>query len=670
MLRKIWNPIKIRNLELPNRIIMGSMHLGIEGSDNGLKKMIAFYRERAVGNVGLIITGGIAVNKEGAGGGNFLYLDEDKTIEEFAQLTDAIHQVGGRIAAQLFHAGRYAVKRGTGLDPVAPSPLQAPINETPPRELSHDEIVQTIDDFVQSARRAKMAGFDAIEIMGSEGYLINQFLSPVTNMRTDEWGGNFKRRARFGIEIVEKIRQQVGEDYPILFRMSGLDLVSNSTTMEETVQFAKWLEKAGVDVLNVGIGWHESKIPTIAMFVPRGSYTWVAGKIREYVNIPVVASNRINRPELAEEILLKGQADLVSMARPFLADPYLLMKAKEDRLPEIKTCVACNQACLDHVFSGKAVSCVVNPSAGREWLEEWKIKVVNNKEDKKKIAVIGAGPAGLEASRVLAERGHQVTLFERNPHIGGQLHYARVIPGKEEWGETIDYYQHQLEKLGVEIKLNKEVAAKNLIQEKYDHIMVATGSKMKIPDIKGINSSNVTTYLDILENKTIVGKDVVIIGAGGIAVDISHLLLEKTFTPEIVRYLLEYQVLDNKDAFKLIQSNRTITIMRRKGKIGAGLGRTTRWAVLSRLKYNGVNMLTGVEYKEITEEGILIRYQDEDRFLAADTVILATGQVENNVLYKELKQYVSVSVIGGAKAVGELDAKKAIYEGAQIGRLI
>ncbi len=670
MLKKIWKPLQIRKLTLPNRIIMGSMHLGVEGNENGIERLIAFYQERAKGGVGLIVTGGIAVNLEGAGGAHFLTLHNDESIEKFLPLTKAIRQAGGRIAAQLFHAGRYADKGGTGLTPVAPSPLKATINEITPRELSNEEIIQTITDFANAAKRAQNAGFDAVEIMGSEGYLINQFLSPVTNHRTDEWGGNYKNRVKFAISIVQKIRDAVGEDYPVFFRISGLDLMPNSTSLEETIQLAKDLEAAGVDVLNVGIGWHESIVPTIAMFVPRASYAWVAEAIRQHVSVPVVASNRINQLELAEHILQTEQADLISMARPFLADPMMLVKAKSGHVEEIQTCVACNQACLDHVFTGQPVSCVVNPRAGHELEQEWDLISVKE-ENRKRVAVIGAGPAGLEAARVLGERGHYVILYEQKSNIGGQLHIAAMVPGKEEWKEALRYYQVQIDKLPINLQLNKHATIDDILKENVDHVVVATGSVMNKPEIKGIELPHVISYLDVLEGKVSVGKNIAIIGAGGIAVDLSHYLSEKILTPDTIPYLLEYQISNLNEVKQFFQSGRNITMMRRKGKIGASLGRTTRWAVLQRLQQKGINMLVGIEYKEITEEGVIIQYKDRERLILADTVILATGQEENDHLYKEMKNNgISVSVIGGANRAGELDAKKAIAEGAKTGRLI
>jgi 2,4-dienoyl-CoA reductase (NADPH2) len=665
-LKHVHAPITLGNMTLPNRIMMGSMHVGLEKLEGGVRRLAVFYAERARGQVGLIVTGGMAVRPEGGMGEQYCNVYRDEHVEQLRMIPDMVHEAGGKIALQLFHAGRYAYKETTGLDPVAPSPLQAPINRTKPRQLTEAEIEMTIQAFADGAVRAKAAGFDAVEIMGSEGYLINQFLSPVTNKREDEWGGDFERRSRFGVEVAKRVRQAVGPDYPVIFRMSGLDLIPESTTPEETLQFARMLEQAGVDALNIGIGWHESQVPTISMLVPRGSYVWVAQQVKEAVTIPVIASNRINDLRQAEDILREGLCDMVSMARPLLADPAIVQKSLEGRFEDVNTCIACNQACLDHIFDGKTASCLVNPMVGRE--EELAISV---SPVRKKVAVVGAGPSGLEAARVLAERGHAVVLFEKQNQIGGQLNFARQVPGKAEFNETLRYYRVQLEKLGVELRLGTEADADQLVNEAFDEVVVATGVKPRRPDIPGIDLPHVVSYAQVFEKQVRVGKRAVIVGAGGIACDLSHLLVHNEgISPETARYLLEYRILDAKSLHQLQQSGRKVFMLRRGKHVGTGLGKTTRWAVLSMLKRQGVEMLTQIEYKEITPEGITIFHEGEERHIPADTVIIAAGSTSNNTLYEALKGRLPVHLIGGAKEAGELDAKRAILEGALVGRAI
>lgn len=664
VLQKVLEPIQIGSMQVPNRIMMGSMHVGLEKLEGGVHRLAAFYAERARGEVGLIVTGGAAVSPEAGMGEQYCNVYRDEHIEQLRPIPTAVHQAQGKIALQLFHAGRYANKDMTGLDPVAPSPLQAPINRWKPRELNGEEIEQTIRSFADGAVRAKKAGFDAVEIMGSEGYLINQFLSPVTNKREDEWGGDFARRSRFGIEVAKRVRQAVGPDYPVIFRMSGLDLMPDSTTMEETLQFAVMLQEAGVDALNVGIGWHESQVPTIAMMVPRGAFVWVAEQVKAAVSIPVIASNRINDVRQAEAIL--QACDMVSMARPFLADPHILKKSKEGRFDEVNTCIACNQACLDHIFVGKAASCLVNPEVGRE--QEWTLVPATLR---KKVAVVGAGPAGLEAARVLAERGHQVVVFEKQPHIGGQLNFARQVPGKEEFNETLRYYRTQLAKLGVEIRLGTQASADTLVAEGFEEVVVATGVIPRRPDIPGVGLPHVVSYADVFEKQAKVGRRVAIVGAGGIACDLSHLLTEnELISPQAAQYLMEYRILDEKAVHRLQRSGRKVYMLRRGKHVGTGLGKTTRWAVLAKLKQSGVEMLTQIEYKEITPQGIVIRQGEEDRLIPADTVIIAAGATSNDSLFHELQGRLPVHLIGGAKEAGELDAKRAILEGAIVGRAI
>lgn len=665
-LSKVWERIQIGSMTLPNRIMMGSMHVGFEKLQNGVARLATFYAERANGEAGLIVTGGAAVHPEGGMGDEYCNVYQDEDIEKLRLITKEVHQANGRIALQLFHAGRYAYKEATGLDPVAPSPLQAPINRWKPRELRAEEIEATIQCFADGAVRAQKAGFDAVEIMGSEGYLINQFLSPVTNKREDEWGGDFLRRARFGIEVAKRVRQAVGPDYPIIYRMSGLDLMPDSTTMEETLQFAKMLEEAGADALNIGIGWHESQVPTIGMMVPRGAYVWVAQQVKQVVNIPVIASNRINDVRQAEKILYEECSDMVSMARPFLADPYIVQKSKEGRFDEVNTCIACNQACLDHIFDGKVASCLVNPLVGRE--AEWQLVPAENR---KKVAVIGAGPAGLEAARVLAERGHQVVIMEAKKQIGGQLNYARQVPGKEEFNETLRYYRTELARLGVEIRLGTFAEAEALMEEGFAEVVVATGVIPRRPEIPGVELGHVKGYDAVFEKRAKVGRQVVIIGAGGIACDLSHLLMhDETISPKAAEYLQEYRILDGRAVQQLQQRKRKISMLRRGKHVGSGLGKTTRWAVLANLKRRGVEMLTQIEYSRISEEGVYFIQNGEERMIPADTVIVAAGATSNNSLYHALLDRLPVHLIGGAKEAGELDAKRAILEGATVGRTI
>ncbi|MGG1659362.1 FAD-dependent oxidoreductase [Brevibacillus sp. NRS-1366] len=666
VLSKVFEPIQIGSLTLPNRIMMGSMHVGFEKLEDGVNRLATFYAERARGEAGLIVTGGASVLPEGGMGEEYCNVYRDEDIEQLRLLTTQVHQENGRIALQLFHAGRYANKDQTGIDPVAPSPLQAPINRWQPREFTADEIETTIKAFADGAVRAQKAGFDAIEIMGSEGYLINQFLSPVTNKREDEWGGDFTRRARFGLEVAKRVRHAVGPDYPIIFRMSGVDLIPDSTTMEETLLFASMLERAGMDALNIGIGWHESRVPTIAMMVPRGAYVWVAKRVKEAVSIPVIASNRINDLRQAESILKSGQSDIVSMARPFLADALIVVKSKQSRFDEVNTCIACNQACLDHIFDGKVASCLVNPEVGRE--KEWALIPT---DIRKKVAVVGAGPAGLEAARVLAERGHHVVMMEKQNQIGGQLNFARQVPGKEEFNETLRYYQTQLNRLGVEIRLGFTATVEALEAEGFAEVVIATGVIPRRPEIPGVDLPHVVSYDQVFERKVKVGRRVAIVGAGGIACDLSHLLMqEEALSPKVAQYLLEYQVLNQQEVNRMQDGKRKVYMLRRGKHVGTGLGKTTRWAVLASLARHGVEMITQIDYNKITVEGVLVSQKDEERLIPADTVIVAAGATSNDRLFQDLKGRLPVHVIGGAREAGELDAKRAILEGSEVGRII
>lgn len=636
----LFEPYYIGSLKLRSRVMMGSMHVGLEGLDRGEERLIEFYRRRAQHEVGLIVTGGAAVCPEGSGGGkDFMTIHEDEDIIRWKPLTDAVHEEGGAIALQLFHAGRYAYKAQTKLTPVAPSAIRSPINPDTPRALSEEEIYATIQYFADGALRAKKAGFDAVEIMGSEGYLINEFVSPVTNQRDDAWGGTFENRLRFPVEVMKAVKSSVGGDFPIIFRISGTDLIEGSTTEEETAVWAQEIEKAGADALNIGIGWHESRVPTISMKVPRMQFVPVAEKLAAHVSLPVIASNRINNAADAEKILARGAVQIISMARPFLADPAILTKAKENRPEDVNTCIACNQACLDHVFEGKAATCLVNPEAGRE-LDLPMIKA----STKKKVVVIGAGPAGMETARVAAERGHTVTLIDEREEIGGQLNYSKRIPGKQEFYETLRYFRVQLDKLGVDIHLETTVHADHPLLAGADEVVLSTGILPRIPDIPGL--AHAVSYKDVFDHQAAVGSNIVIIGGGGIACDLA-LFLTKEKSP-------------------------SITLMQRGTSFARGIGKTTRWATIMEMKQKGIQMIGGIEaYERIEKDKIVFQHDGEERSLPCDTVIIAAGQLVNFALGEALEaKGISVHIIGGAKDALGLDAKKAIYDGAVAARAL
>ncbi|MBO8173005.1 MAG: FAD-dependent oxidoreductase [Bacillaceae bacterium] len=636
----LFQPIQIGGTTLPNRVMMGSMHVGLEGIDEDGEALIAFYRERAgTDGPSLIVTGGIAVSPEGEGGGHFHGFYREKDCRFMQRMNDEIHRAGGRMAAQLFHAGRYA-HAFAGKGTVAPSAIQSPITRFPPRALTSGEIEALIEKYAASAAKAKEVGFDAIEIMGSEGYLINQFLSPVTNQRDDEWGGDFERRTRFPLAIIKAIRREVGKDCPVIFRLSGADLVPDSTTEDETLRFARMVQEAGVDLINVGIGWHESRVPTISMMVPRAGFAPIARKIKEAVEIPVVGSNRINDPLLADRLIEQGDCDMVSMARPFLADPDLLRKARREEYDRINTCIACNQACLDHIFEGKPASCLVNPRAGREW--KWPLSATDNR---KTVVVIGGGAAGMEAARSQAEIGNRVILYEKSDRLGGQLNLATRIPGKEEFNETLRFYRHELDRLEVDIRFNHTPSAAEIMEDKPDLVVISTGVRPRVPSIPGVDLPHVMSYPEALREPERIGKQVAIIGAGGIGCDLAHFLTE--------------------------QGDHQVVLMRRKGKMGENLGKTTRWALISHLYQQGVRFLNNLRYEKIEKDGVLITLFGEEgaeqKKIPADTVILAAGQ--ESVLFDQerLKQAgIPVVTVGGAREAGELDAKRAIYDGARL----
>ncbi len=641
MLNHLFEPVNIGKLRLDNRVIMGSMHVGLEGEEDGERALKTFYTERGKpGGPALIITGGISVSLEGEGGPNFLGFYRRKDCDLMERLTQSVHQAGGKIAAQLFHAGRYAYPEITGKEAVAPSAIKSAIHRHTPKALEEDEIERLISAFADSAKQAQVLGFDAVEIMGSEGYLINQFVSPAANKRTDKWGGSLENRLRFPLEVLQAVRQRTGADYPVIFRMSGEDLMPNSTTEEETVEWARQIEKHGGDALNIGIGWHESQVPTISTMVPRAGFIHIAKAFKEKINIPVIGSNRINDPVLANDLLKREYCDIISMARPFLADPDLLQKAAKGSLASINTCVACNQACLDHAFEGKPASCIVNPLTGRE--HRWTLKT---EAKPKKVAVLGAGVAGLEAARALGESGDAVTLFEAADKIGGHLRLAKEVPGKEEFSETLRYYHHELRRLKTELVFNSKPSPQYLISEGFDHVVIAVGVKARIPDIDGINHPKVVYYNDVLNGKATVGEKVVIIGAGGIGCDTAHYLINK--------------------------KKHDITMLRRKGRIGQGLGKTTRWALIKYLMENGVQYASDLTYEKINDNGLTLQLNEEGgkikKTIQADTIIIAAGQESLEWDSKTLFDAgIEVSIIGGAKLAGELDAKRAIFEGASL----
>lgn len=658
-------PLDLGFTTLKNRVLMGSMHTGLEEAPNGYQRMAAFYAERAKGQVGLIVTGGIAPNEEGKVNKDGSIMNSKEEANRHKIITQAVHENGGKICMQILHTGRYAYHEKA----VGPSELRAPINIYKPRKLTHEDILRTIQDFAICASYAREAGYDGVEIMGSEGYLINQFIAKRTNNREDEWGGSFENRIRFALEIVQAVRKKVGHDFIIIYRLSMLDLVEEGGTIEEVIHLAKEIEKAGASIINTGIGWHEARIPTIAMMVPRAAFSWVTSKLKGKIQIPLVTSNRINTPELAEEILKRGDADMVSMARPFLADPYFVLKAMEGRADEINTCIACNQACLDHIFVGKVASCLVNPRA----CYETEI-IIQKTKHPKKIAVVGAGPGGLSCAVTAAECGHSVTLYEAMDRIGGQLNIAMEIPGKQEFKETIRYFHKMIEKFNVELILNHKVTAEELIQKKYDSVVLASGVHPRIPNIPGIQSPNVVTYYDLIFHKKPVGKKVVIIGGGGIGFDVAIYLTDPGHPNDIPHYLEEWGIDSS------IQSNgglkekkvetipRQVTMLKRsKDKFGSTLGKTTGWIHKTTLQDRKVEQIAGVTYKSIESDGILIEIKGETKKIPADTIVICAGQEPNRLLLDELKKAgIPVHVIGGAKEAAELDAKRAIEEGMKL----
>ncbi|CAL2093195.1 FAD-dependent oxidoreductase [Tenacibaculum platacis] len=667
--KHIFEPLDLGFTTLKNRILMGSMHTGLEEEKNGYEKIAAFYAERAKGGVGLIVTGGIAPNIQGWTGPFSARMSTKKHAKHHKVITEAVHKEGGKICMQILHAGRY------GYHPlnVGPSAIKAPINQFKPFKLRESGIKRTIKDFVRSASLAKEAGYDGIEIMGSEGYLINQFIAKRTNKRNDDWGGSYKNRMRLPIEIVKQTREKVGEEFIIIYRLSMLDLVEKGSSWEEIVQLAKEIEKAGATIINTGIGWHEARIPTIATSVPRAAFTWVTKKMKEEVSIPLVTSNRINMPETAEKVLSEGDADMISMARPFLADPDWVNKAEQEKDDEINTCIACNQACLDHVFEQKVASCLVNPRACHE--TELNYLPTNTK---KKIAVVGAGPAGLAASTVAAQRGHDVTLFDGESEIGGQFNIAKQIPGKEEFYETIRYFGKQIELHNVNLKLNTRVSAEDLAEQDFDEIILATGISPRVPRINGIEHEKVLNYIDVLKLKKPVGKRVAVIGAGGIGFDLSEYLTHEgeSTSQNIDAWLEEWGIdksLEARSGIEGVEKHihpaaREIFMFKRsKGKFGGNLGKTTGWIHRANLKKKNVQFINEVQYTKIDDEGLHYVQNEEQKVLSVDNVVICAGQLPFKELLEPLQaKGIKVHVIGGADVAAELDAKRAIDQGSRL----
>ena len=668
----LLQPLDLGFTTLKNRVLMGSMHIGLEEAPQGYERMAAFYAERAKGGVSLIVTGGVSPNDDGVVFAHGTKLDTVEEAEKHKVITQAVHEAGGKIAMQILHTGRYSYQANN----VAPSAIQAPINPIKPKALSSAEVQQTIDDFANCAKLAQYAGYDGVEIMGSEGYLINEFIAARTNHRDDEWGGSYENRIRFPIEIVKRTRATVGENFIIIYRLSMLDLVEGGSSLEEVIQLAKEIEKAGATIINTGIGWHEARIPTIATKVPRAAFTWVTEKLKGSVSIPLITSNRINTPEMAEHVLASGHADMISMARPMLADADFVLKASEGRSDEINTCIGCNQACLDHIFSMKIATCLVNPRACYE--TELIFKETNAI---KNIAVIGAGPAGLSFATYAASRGHKVKVFDSNNQIGGQFNIAKTIPGKEEFYETLRYFKRQIElQPNIELVLNHTVTYEELSQANYDEIVVATGVTPRQLQFEGIDHPKVLSYIQVLKERVPVGKRVAIIGAGGIGFDTAEYLTHEgdsgSLNPE--KFYAEWGI-DTSYAHvgglkqpELEKSEREIYLLQRKtAAVGAGLGKTTGWIHRTGLKHRNVKMIAGASYDKVDDQGLHITVDGQTTVLEVDHVVICAGQESYTAMYEQLKaDGKNVHLIGGAKEAGELDAKRAIRQGAELAAVL
>ncbi len=665
--KALFEPLDLGFTQLKNRLLMGSMHTGLEEEKEGLHRLAAFYRERALGGVGLIVTGGIAPNRAGRLAPFAAKLTSRHEQHRHELITQTVHDAGGKIALQILHAGRY------GYHPfiVAPSGLKSPISPFSPWVMSQSRIRKTIQHFARCARLAKAAGYDGVEIMGSEGYLINQFIVTHTNKRTDEWGGTFENRIRFPIEVVRAVREAVGHDFIIIYRLSMLDLISDGSSWEEVVLLAKAIEQAGATMINTGIGWHEARIPTIATMVPAAAFTAVTKHLKPEISIPVITSNRINTPELANALLEEGVADMISMARPFLADPQFAEKAHAGESRAINVCIACNQACLDQVFANQTASCLVNPRACHETR-----LVYQATSHPKRMAVVGAGPAGMAFAAIAAERGHQVTLFEKNNSLGGQFNLAKRIPGKEEFQHTIEYFSYQLDKYQVDIQLNTEATPELL--SGFDMTILATGVVPRIPEIPGIENDKVMTYIDAILGLKTPGQRVAVIGAGGIGFDVAEWLTHSEVNESKRQFFDEWGIdvsgahrggIKPKDA--LVPSREVYLLQRKKEKPGQRLGKTTGWIHRSSLKHRQVHMISGVTYQQIDSRGLHVIMEGQPRLLEVDSVVICTGQIELRTLLEPLKEAgQTVHIIGGAYKALELDARHAINQACRLAALL